>query len=141
LADDSGLEVDYLQGAPGIYSARYAGVHGDEQACNELLLHNMRNAPQSSRSARFKAAVALASPEKVLRVTTGVCEGHIGFAPKGDGGFGYDPLFILAGDGRTTAEMSDEEKNNISHRGKALAEMAPFLSALLRGQIGTPAND
>ncbi|MCL2121407.1 MAG: RdgB/HAM1 family non-canonical purine NTP pyrophosphatase [Clostridiales bacterium] len=128
LADDSGLEVDWLDGAPGVYSARYAGPEGDEQACNALLLERMRNAPAGSRSARYVAVIVLASPEIVLHTAYGICEGQIGFAPKGSGGFGYDPLFLLPASDLSMAELSMEDKNNISHRGKALAQTALFLA-------------
>ena len=128
LADDSGIEVDYLQGAPGVYSARYAGIQGDDQANNALLLHNMRYASEHSRSARFRAVAVLADGEHVLHSTTGVWEGSVGFFPKGDKGFGYDPLFIIAQDGRTSAELSAEEKNAISHRGQAIREMVAWLA-------------
>ena len=127
LADDSGLEVDFLDGAPGVFSARFAGPGGSEEACNELLLYRMREAPAGRRAARYKAVLVLADPEKVLRITAGTCEGYIGFAPKGSGGFGYDPLFVLPRGAVTMAELPMEEKNRISHRGIALAQMAPFL--------------
>ena len=127
LADDSGIEVDYLQGAPGVYSARYAGSQGDDQANNTLLLRNMQNAPEENRHARFRAVVVLANQDKVLYTATGVWEGSIGFAPHGDGGFGYDPLFIPRGDKRTSAELSPEEKNQLSHRGQAMRQMAKWL--------------
>ncbi|MCL1848142.1 MAG: RdgB/HAM1 family non-canonical purine NTP pyrophosphatase [Clostridiales bacterium] len=131
LADDSGLEVDYLGGAPGVYSARYAGPEGDEQACNDLLLSNMREAPADQRRARYKVVIALAIQDRVLHVTTGECEGAIGFAPRGEGGFGYDPLFVLPGGEQTMADLSMEEKNKISHRGKALEAMKDFLADFL----------
>ena len=128
LADDSGLEVDYLGGAPGVYSARYAGPGGDEQACNDLLLANMADAPADSRRARYQVVMALAGPDRLIHLTTGACEGSIGFTPRGDGGFGYDPLFVLPEGKRTMAELTMEEKNLISHRGKAMKQMAVFLS-------------
>lgn len=127
LADDSGLVVDALGGAPGVYSARYAGGHGDDEANNRLLLTNLEGVPEERRTARFVAALVLALPDGGEFTAEGACEGRIGWAPKGEGGFGYDPLFILAGDGRTTAELPREEKNRISHRGKALQAMAPAL--------------
>lgn len=135
LADDSGLEVDWLDGAPGVYSARYAGPSGDEQACNDLLLANMSDAPEGSRAARYKAVLALASPDGVLCLTRGECEGRIGFSPKGSGGFGYDPLFLLPGCDATMAELTMEEKNKISHRGKALAKMIDQIYDIIKLDI------
>ena len=131
LAEDSGLEVDWLGGAPGVYSARYAGPSQDEAACNELLLANMRGAAEGSRTARYRAVMALASPDGALRLTSGACEGRIGFAPRGSGGFGYDPLFILPDRDVTMAELTMEEKNKISHRGIALGKMLPILMNML----------
>jgi len=130
LADDSGLEVDWLYGAPGVYSARYAGVDGDEKACNGLLILNMKDAPPDKRGAAYKVVLALASPTRALHTTVGVCEGSIGYTPKGDGGFGYDPLFVLPDRGLTMAELSMEEKNKISHRGKALRLMKEYLDKI-----------
>lgn len=130
LADDSGLVVDALGGAPGVYSARYAGGHGDDEANNRLLLANLEGVPEERRTARFVAAIVLALPDGREFTAEGTCEGRIGWAPKGEGGFGYDPLFILAGDRRTTAELPREEKNRISHRGKALQAMAPVLQRI-----------
>ena len=135
LADDSGLEVDWLGGAPGVYSARYAGPEGDEKACRDLLLLQMRDAPEGKRTARYRVALVLAGSEKVLHITEGVCEGDIGFTPAGSGGFGYDPIFLPAGDTRTMAQLTMEEKNKISHRGKALAQMRDFLTTLPRRSL------
>jgi non-canonical purine NTP pyrophosphatase (RdgB/HAM1 family) len=125
LADDSGLEVDWLGGAPGVYSARYAGPRGDEATRNSLLLTNMAGAAEGRRDARFVSVLVFASPEGIIHRTYGICEGRIGFAPRGEGGFGFDPLFIPLGSDRTMAEMTMEEKNKISHRGIALARMQP----------------
>ena len=119
LADDSGLEVDALGGAPGVYSARYAGEHADYQANNNKLLRELNGV--EDRSARFRCVIALCSPDGETRTVDGCCEGHIALCPKGDSGFGYDPLFVPAGESRTFAEMSEQEKNSISHRGVALA--------------------
>ncbi len=126
LADDSGLEVDFLDGAPGVYSARYAGPDGDEKACNDLLLLNLKDAPAGMRNAAYKVSLVLASPEGPLHITEGAIAGSIGFKPRGNGGFGYDPLFVLP-NGLTMAEISMEEKNKISHRGIALRRMKDFL--------------
>lgn len=125
LADDSGLCVDALGGAPGVYSARYAGTHGDDAANNRLLLSNLREI-EAPRAARFVSAVALARPGKETLIVEGNVEGTIAFAPRGEGGFGYDPLFEYQ-NGQTFAEMPDAEKNLISHRARAIAAL---LSAL-----------
>ena len=120
LADDSGLEVDALGGAPGVYSARYAGAEASDANNNKKLLDALRNVPLSERTARFRSVLALAGPDGSLLLTDGVCEGLIQFAPQGNGGFGYDPLFYMPNQGKTLAEMTVEEKNKISHRGNAL---------------------
>ena len=130
LADDSGLEVDCLDGAPGVYSARYAGEGGSEADCNRLLLLNMAGVPEERRTARYRAALVLALPDGRLFEADGACEGRIGFAERGEGGFGYDPLFILTESGYTMAEISPEEKNRISHRGIALRRLEPELRQL-----------
>lgn len=119
LADDSGLEVDALQGAPGVYSARYAGEPVNYAANNEKLLRALRGV--SNRQARFRCVIALSSPEGEARCVEGVCEGVIIKELKGHQGFGYDPLFRPAGYATTFAEMEASEKNRISHRGRALA--------------------
>jgi len=129
LADDSGLEVDALDGAPGVYSARYAGEHGDYLANNNKLLDEL--AGVGDRTARFQCAIALASPGGDVRVVEGSCEGRIGYEPRGSDGFGYDPLFIPDGYDVTFSEMSVENKNAISHRGRALARARVEWSALL----------
>lgn len=128
LADDSGLAVDALGGAPGVRSARYAGTHGDDQANNELLLRNM--AGVSNRACKFVCAMALALPGEETRVVTGECPGELLDAPKGGGGFGYDPLFRFR-DGQTFGEMSDEEKNRVSHRAAAAEKLRAVLSQAL----------
>ncbi len=120
LADDSGLEVDALEGAPGVYSARYAGVDATDAANNEKLLTVLKDVPPSERTARFRSVLALAGPDGSLLLADGVCEGVILSAARGTGGFGYDPLFYMASQGKTLAEMTIEEKNRISHRGNAL---------------------
>ncbi len=119
LADDSGLEVDALGGAPGVYSARYAGDNVDYKANNDKLLREL--AGVVNRTARFRCVVALCSPDGETRTVDGCCEGKIALCQQGDSGFGYDPLFIPKGETRTFAEMSEKEKNSISHRGVALA--------------------
>jgi XTP/dITP diphosphohydrolase len=117
LADDSGLEVDALGREPGVQSARYAGRHGDDEANLRLVLERMRYV--RPRSARFVCVAALVAPDGREWNAEGVVEGSLAEAPRGDGGFGYDPIFVPAGDTRTTAEMPPEDKDAISHRGKA----------------------
>ena len=131
LADDSGLEVDALGGAPGVYSARYAGEHVDYQANNDKLLHELDGV--MDRSARFRCVIALSSPGGETKTVDGCCEGRIALSPKGDSGFGYDPLFIPVGELRTFAEMNEQEKNAISHRGVALANADTAWAELFEG--------
>ena len=120
LADDSGLEVDALQGAPGVYSARFAGAHASDSENNRKLLEELAEVPENQRTARFRSVLALVGPDGNVLLSEGVCEGIILFEPRGSGGFGYDPLFFVTGQGKTMAEMKLEEKNQISHRGNAL---------------------
>ena len=127
LADDSGLCVDALSGAPGIYSARYAGQPCDDAANNRKLLSALRDVPAEKRHAQFVCALALALPDKPLVVLSDYVAGGIGYIPRGDNGFGYDPLFVLPERGLTTAELSTEEKLQISHRGKAVRRLAQWL--------------
>jgi XTP/dITP diphosphohydrolase len=131
LADDSGLEVDALGGAPGVHSARYAGPGGSDAACVAKLLEAMRGVPEAARTARFRCAMALLAPDGRLRIVEGTLEGRLTHSPRGENGFGYDPLFLIPAFGLTTAELSPEEKNRISHRGQALAKAV----ALLRGEL------
>lgn len=128
LADDSGLCVDALAGAPGIYSARYAGPEADTRANNEKLLEAMRDVPEAERTGRYVSAVALAYPDGRLLVVRGECEGRILFEERGSGGFGYDTLFAPEGSERSFAEMSAEEKNRISQRSRALAQLRDALT-------------
>jgi len=128
LADDSGLEVEILKGMPGIHSARYAGERASPGENNQKLLREMEGIPTSKRGARFRCVMALASTDGRKAVTEGVCRGRIGFKDVGKRGFGYDPLFILPHDGKTMAQISIEEKNRISHRGKALRKMRKILA-------------
>lgn len=127
LADDSGLCVDALDGAPGIYSARYAGQPCDDAANNRKLLSAMKDVPAEKRGAQFVCALALALPNKPLVVLSDYVIGGIAFAPRGNNGFGYDPLFVLPERRLTTAELSMEEKSQISHRGKAVRRLAQWL--------------
>ena len=127
LADDSGLSVDALGGAPGIYSARYAGEHGNDRANNELLLKNMDGV--SDRTCRFVCAMALALPGQETRIVRGECEGRLLTALEGEGGFGYDPLFLYES-GKTFGQMTAEEKNQVSHRFHAVEKMREVLREL-----------
>lgn len=129
IADDSGLMVDALDGKPGVYSARYAGVHGDDEANNQKLLEALKDIA-APRTARFGCAIALVRPGHEPLVCEGVCEGEIGFERKGDRGFGYDPLFMATPlGGKTFAEASDEEKNLVSHRANATRALLSALEA------------
>ena len=119
IADDSGLCVDALGGEPGVYSARYGGEGYDDKGRVTLLLKNMENVPDNERSARFVCAITLVDEKGVL-TARGECEGKIDYAPRGENGFGYDPVFFVEKFGKTMAEVSPEDKNSISHRGKAL---------------------
>ena len=127
LADDSGLEVDALGGEPGVRSARYAGAGADDAARVRRLLRNLRETPAGGRQARFRCAIAVASPNGPVRTFAGVCEGTIADAPRGRNGFGYDPVFLLPEMGKTMAELSDEEKDAVSHRGMAARRAAAAL--------------
>jgi XTP/dITP diphosphohydrolase len=128
LADDSGLEVDALDGAPGVLSARYGGVDANDADRVDLLLCRLSEIGDDRRTARFRCTAAIADPEgKVLKIAEGICEGRIARAPRGSSGFGYDPVFIPAGYDRTFAEVSQEEKDRISHRGIAMRQIREFL--------------
>ena len=131
VGDDSGLEVDVLGGAPGVYSARYAGEHGDDEANNDLLLKNLED--KSDRSARFVCCIACVFPEKLGYepiVVRGHVEGEILKERQGEGGFGYDPLFYFPQFGKTLASVTPEEKNSVSHRGNAIKAFAEKLALL-----------
>jgi XTP/dITP diphosphohydrolase len=131
LADDSGLEVAALGGAPGVYSARYAGEGATDADRRELLLAELTKVDVRDRRARFVAAVAIATPDgEVLNLSEGICEGTITFEPHGTSGFGYDPLFVPDGYDQTFAELSDELKNRISHRARALMQLRDSLDHL-----------
>lgn len=127
IADDSGLAVDALDGAPGIYSARYAGKHGDDAANNQKLLQQMADVPLGERGAQFICALALYLPDKEPVIVRGECLGQITFHPRGTNGFGYDPLFELEGRTVTMAELSPEEKDRVSHRARAIHALAEAL--------------
>ena len=127
IADDSGLCVDALAGAPGIFSARYAGVHGDDKANNKLLLKELEG--EHDRGAHYTCAIALAWPDGRLLTAEDYLYGEIAYDERGSNGFGYDPLFLLKEIGLRTAELAPEEKNRISHRGKALRKLVEALKA------------
>jgi XTP/dITP diphosphohydrolase len=131
LADDSGLEVDALGGAPGVYSARYAGPGATDAANVAKLLEALRGVPDEVRTARFRCVIALLAPDGRLWTVDGACEGRIAHEPRGSGGFGYDPVFLLPDRGLTMAELPPEEKNRISHRAQALAKAMELLRGLL----------
>jgi len=131
LADDSGLEVDALGGAPGIRSARYAGEGASDADRTARLLAELSTIPAAKRSARFVSAVALANSEgQILNVAVGTCNGHIDFGPHGSGGFGYDPVFIPSGYDKSFGELRSVIKNQISHRARALSGAREFLRTL-----------
>ena len=123
LADDSGLEIDYLNKEPGIYSARYMGEDTSYHIKNANLVQRLEGVPDEQRTARFVCAIAAAFPDGTVKTVRGTMEGRIGYDEKGENGFGYDPIFYLPEYGCTSAELSMEEKNKISHRGKALREI------------------
>lgn len=129
IADDSGLAVDVLNGAPGVYSARYAGDHGDDAANNALLLQNLATVPPHERTARFVCCIACVFPDGREITVYGETEGRIIDDARGDGGFGYDPYFYYEPYGKTFAELTAEQKNAISHRGKAVAKLAEALKS------------
>jgi len=127
LADDSGLEVDVLGGEPGHLSSRYAGEGASDKEKITLLLSQLRQVPWERRSARFRCVIAIASPGGETKLCGGECHGIISFEPRGEQGFGYDPIFYLPQQGKTMAELSVEEKNQLSHRGKAAEEACQLL--------------
>lgn len=131
LADDSGLEVSWLDGEPGVLSARYAGADRDDRANNAKLIAKLANCPQDRPAARFRCAVALASDDNILASASGTLEGVIIDEPCGLNGFGYDPHFLVPEAKMTTAEMAPEHKNRISHRGRALRILRPMIERLL----------
>ena len=127
LADDSGLEIDYLNKEPGIYSARYMGEDTSYHIKNKSLIDRLEGVPEEKRTARFVCAIAAVFPDGKELVVRGTVEGIIGYEEKGENGFGYDPIFYLPERGCTTAELPPEEKNSISHRGNALRLMKELL--------------
>lgn len=131
VADDSGLCVDALAGMPGVLSARWSGKHGDDEANLRLVLGQLADVPADQRGAHFACAAALVLPSGAEHVAEAAVHGWLTDAPRGSNGFGYDPVFVPDGEQRTTAEMTSEEKDKISHRGKALRSLAPVIAALL----------
>ena len=131
LADDSGLEVDALGGEPGVFSKRYAGEGKSDAERIEFLLDKLRDVPPGKRSARFRCAIAIASPDGKLHETDGTCEGEIIFSPRGTNGFGYDPIFYFPARGVTMAELPPEEKNRVSHRAQAAIHARTILSKIV----------
>lgn len=130
IADDSGLSVDFLGGEPGVYSARYSGEHGNDEANIQKLLKNLENVPEEKRTARFVCTVCVCFPDGRKFTVDGKCEGKIGFEKHGNGGFGYDPVFMVRE--KSFAELSAEEKDEISHRGNALRKLAEVLPDYLK---------
>ena len=133
MADDSGLEVDALGGEPGTLSARYAGKDALDKGRIALLLSRLEGVPWERRSARFRCIIAIASVSRIVGLCEGECQGIITFEPRGDQGFGYDPIFYLPELGKTMAELSLEEKNRLSHRGKAAREALKVLQPMWQG--------
>jgi XTP/dITP diphosphohydrolase len=131
IADDSGLCVEVLGGAPGVFSARWAGGHGDDAANLALLLDQLRDVPAGQRGAWFECAATLVTPAGETWVETGRLTGTLASAPRGEAGFGYDPILIPVGGARTCAELRPEEKNAISHRGRAFRALAPKIADIL----------
>jgi len=130
IADDSGLSVDALNGMPGIFSARWSGSHGDDLANLNLLLGQLTDVPDARRGAAFHCAAAVVLPDGTERLVEGTIDGTLIREPRGTNGFGYDPIFVPLGESRTTAEMSAEEKDAISHRGRAMRALVPVLREL-----------
>lgn len=128
LADDSGLEVDYLNKEPGVYSARYLGEDTPYEVKNQTILDRLSGVPKEKRTARFVCAIAAALPDGKVLTTQATIEGYVGEKPAGENGFGYDPIFMVEEYQCSTAELSEEQKNEISHRGKALRKMKALLA-------------
>ena len=141
LADDSGLEVDALNGRPGVRSARFAGRHGNDQANNDKLERLMRRVPAARRGAQYRCVLALAGPSRFIAASEGVWKGRIAPEPKGRGGFGYDPLFWLPALKKTAAELSASEKNRLSHRARAAARMLKKCQTLLGRKVSDTSTE
>jgi XTP/dITP diphosphohydrolase len=134
LADDSGLEVDALGGEPGVRSARFGGPQVTDADRHSLILERMHGVPTEQRTARFRCVMAIAEPQRVTRFAEGICEGRIALAPRGTGGFGYDPIFEIPSLGKTFAELEPEVKNRLSHRAKAMMGARAILEEILAGR-------
>lgn len=133
MADDSGLEIDYLNKEPGVYSARYLGETTSYRVKNHNLIERLEGVPEEKRTARFVCVIAAVLPDGTELTTRGVIEGRIGYEEKGVGGFGYDPIFQVPEFGKSTAELTEEEKNEVSHRGRALRAMKEKLRTVIGG--------
>ena len=140
LADDSGLEVDYLDKAPGIYSARFMGEDTSYDIKNAAILEKLEGVPKEQRTARFVSAIAAVLPDGTELTTVGTIEGYIGYESAGENGFGYDPIFDVEEYGCSTAQLPMEEKNKISHRGRALEKMKEKLRKTAGQETGKPAE-
>lgn len=134
IADDSGLEVDALGGEPGVRSSRYAGANASDNDRVNFLLDKLKGIPVEQRQARFKCVIAIATPDGPLYLVSGECEGTIALKPSGTNGFGYDPIFYLPQYNKTIAEITPDQKNEISHRGRAAKNARPILSDILAGK-------
>lgn len=132
IADDTGLFVEKLNGEPGVYSSRYAGENVTYEDNNKKLLKELRDIPMNERNAKFKTVMAIVLEDKSIRTVEGECKGKIAFEPRGNGGFGYDPLFIVDGYNKTFAELGEEIKNNISHRANALKNLRNELDRIAK---------
>lgn len=130
ISDDTGLEVEFLDGRPGVHTARYAGEHADADDNNRKLLNELEGLFLGKRAARFRTVACLATPQGKVVSFEGCLDGFIGFGYRGDNGFGYDPLFIVGGTRKTLAELSEKEKNAVSHRGQAFNKLAEHLKVL-----------
>ncbi len=135
LAEDAGLEVDALDGAPGVMSSRWMGEETSYEINNAWLVEHLSKLPQEERTARYVAAVALVDRGQVIFTAEETCEGRIGEEPRGSGGFGYDPVFFYPPFGKTFGEAAPEEKNRVSHRGKAMARLREFLDQIPEGTL------
>ena len=133
MADDSGLEIDYLNKEPGVYSARYLGETTSYRVKNHNLIERLEGVPEEKRTARFVCVIAAVLPDGTELITRGVIEGRIGYEERGVGGFGYDPIFQVPEFGKSTAELTEEEKNEVSHRGRALRAMKEKLRTVIGG--------
>lgn len=137
VADDSGIEIDALQGGPGPQSRRFLGEHASDTARNARILHLLQHLPARARTARYRAVVAVATPDGQVRTFEGVCEGQVATSPRGTHGFGYDPIFFVPAYGKTMAQLPLSIKNRISHRARAFTAARPHLRKLAAGKEAT----